>query len=390
MGWYKAGHKETDTKNNTASFVHNRNRENIKSGETHSTIFGKIARYFADLKMVAFTGDYDDLNGKPSSFPPSSHKHGKADITDFPSSLPASDVAAWAKAASKPAYNWDEIEGKPSGFTPDTNAIMNMIISEEDYQYTGYGPGMKRPFTKSALKFNGSDIVLLCHKSDVNGGTSTSEILKLICQYRGSGGGSTGIAPCKDGSCNIGQPGYCFAGIYCKNAVIQTSDRELKKEISYIGNASREYSSTYMDDAQLISLILGLKACVYKFKENDSNRPHHGLIAQDVEELLQKLGIKDHAAFIKSPKTRDVEVEEEYTDKDGSKKTRKRIVQEEIPEEYIYGLRYEEFIADIIRFCQILYSRNTELETALEEQKKKAESLEKRIKVLEDIIKQAA
>ncbi len=104
MGWYKAGHREKDTKDSTASFVHNRNRENIKSGETHSTIFGKIARYFADLKMVAFTGDYDDLNGKPPSFPPSSHKHAKSDITDFPSSMPASDVKAWAKAANKPSY----------------------------------------------------------------------------------------------------------------------------------------------------------------------------------------------------------------------------------------------------------------------------------------------
>lgn len=129
MGWYKAGHKETDTKNSTASFVHNRNRENIKSGEKHSTIFGKIARYFADLKMVAFTGDYDDLNGKPSSFPPASHTHAKADITDFPSSLPASDVKAWAKAANKPAYNWSEIGSKPSAFPPASHTHSYLPLS---------------------------------------------------------------------------------------------------------------------------------------------------------------------------------------------------------------------------------------------------------------------
>ena len=106
------------TENKTVTFDPAEKRENIKSGEKHKTIFGKIARYFADLKLVAFTGSYDDLNGKPSSFPPSSHKHGKADITDFPSSLPASDVAAWAKASNKPSYNWSEIGGKPSAFTP--------------------------------------------------------------------------------------------------------------------------------------------------------------------------------------------------------------------------------------------------------------------------------
>ena len=129
MGWYKAGHREKDTKDSTASFVHNRNRENIKSGETHSTIFGKIARYFADLKMVAFTGDYDDLNGKPSSFPPSSHKHGKADITDFPASLPASDVPAWAKAANKPVYNWSEISNKPSAYPPASHTHSYLPLS---------------------------------------------------------------------------------------------------------------------------------------------------------------------------------------------------------------------------------------------------------------------
>ena len=37
------------------------------------------------------------------------HKHVKADITDFPTSMPASDVAAWAKAASKPSYSKSEV-----------------------------------------------------------------------------------------------------------------------------------------------------------------------------------------------------------------------------------------------------------------------------------------
>ena len=51
-----------------------------------------------------------------------SHSHKKSDITDFPTSMPASDVYAWAKAASKPSYAWDEITGKPSSFTPVTHS----------------------------------------------------------------------------------------------------------------------------------------------------------------------------------------------------------------------------------------------------------------------------
>ena len=36
----------------------------------------------------------------------------------IPTTLPASDVYAWAKAATKPSYTWSEIGGKPSVFTP--------------------------------------------------------------------------------------------------------------------------------------------------------------------------------------------------------------------------------------------------------------------------------
>lgn len=45
----------------------------------------------------------------------------KSKITDFPSSLPASDVYAWAKASSKPSYSWSEIGSKPSTFTPSSH-----------------------------------------------------------------------------------------------------------------------------------------------------------------------------------------------------------------------------------------------------------------------------
>lgn len=42
-------------------------------------------------------------------FAPKSHTHTKSQITDFPKSMPASDVSAWAKAASKPSYTKAEI-----------------------------------------------------------------------------------------------------------------------------------------------------------------------------------------------------------------------------------------------------------------------------------------
>lgn len=40
---------------------------------------------------------------------PISHTHKKSQITDFPTSMPASDVYAWAKAATKPSYTKAEV-----------------------------------------------------------------------------------------------------------------------------------------------------------------------------------------------------------------------------------------------------------------------------------------
>lgn len=41
-------------------------RKNIESKETLPVLFGKIARWIADLKTVAFSGNYNDLSNKPT------------------------------------------------------------------------------------------------------------------------------------------------------------------------------------------------------------------------------------------------------------------------------------------------------------------------------------
>ena len=48
------------------TFTQASTRVNIASGEKISTIFGKIMKWFADLKTVAFSGSYDDLSNKPT------------------------------------------------------------------------------------------------------------------------------------------------------------------------------------------------------------------------------------------------------------------------------------------------------------------------------------
>lgn len=60
---------------------------------------------------------------------PSDHTHTKSQITDFPSSMPASDVYAWAKASTKPSYSWSEISDKPSIPSAETAATIMLKIN---------------------------------------------------------------------------------------------------------------------------------------------------------------------------------------------------------------------------------------------------------------------
>ena len=50
----------------TVTFNDATSRTNIVSGEKLTTLFGKISKWFTDLKTVAFTGNYNDLNNTPT------------------------------------------------------------------------------------------------------------------------------------------------------------------------------------------------------------------------------------------------------------------------------------------------------------------------------------
>ena len=82
--------KESDNSLMNPEFTEAKERKNLTSGEKIHLMLGKIARFFTDLKTVAFTGNYKDLSNKPTS-------------------LPASDVSAWAKAKTKPTYTKAEV-----------------------------------------------------------------------------------------------------------------------------------------------------------------------------------------------------------------------------------------------------------------------------------------
>lgn len=54
---------------------------------------------------------------------PTSHQHTKEEITNFPTSLPASDVYEWAKQPQKPSYTAGEVKARPNTWLPTPEQI---------------------------------------------------------------------------------------------------------------------------------------------------------------------------------------------------------------------------------------------------------------------------
>ena len=315
--------------------------------------------------------------------------------------MPASDVKAWAKAATKPSYDWSEINNMP-----DTLDVYR-INAKSPWKYgyaTPSGPvatdGGRVYYTLSGVDFTIGDEDHIYNNNEI----SKKEYRNIFTFHVQSSpfASKTCFYPNVDDKSTLGLEGYRWADIYCTNSTITTSDKNQKKDISYIGQDSG-YDNTRMDDDTLVKLILGLKPVIYTRIDADSNRPHHGIVSQDFEELLKKLGIKDHAAFIKSPKTKAIEIEEEVekeaeeevTNEDGTKQivkrtvkeTQTRIEYEEIPGEYTYGMRYEELFGDNVRFSQILWYKIMEQEKIIQEQQEEINGLKARFEILEAKIK---
>lgn len=72
--WNGSVSKTGDASNTTVTFTES-TRVKPTSGEKLSTIVGKIVKWLADLKTVAFSGSYNDLNNIPSTFNPATHTH---------------------------------------------------------------------------------------------------------------------------------------------------------------------------------------------------------------------------------------------------------------------------------------------------------------------------
>lgn len=174
----------------------------------------------------------------------------------------------------------------------------------------------------------------------------------------------------RNGELGLGNSSFKWKELYAVNGTIQTSDRNEKNSFVELSKEKAE------------KLIYGLKPQTYMMNSGNSGRIHWGLISQDIEELLEELGWSslDFAGFIKSPKMTEPEYDE---------KTGKIIKESEVVEgEYIYSLRYDEFISPIIKVEQSHNERLIELETIVEEQQNTINDLEQEINALKNKVEE--
>ena len=87
----KPGNMESS--NMAVAFEEAKTRENIKSGEKHRVLFGKIQKFFTDLKAVAFSGKYGDLSERPTLGGAAGYKVADNDTTNNSEFLTTARVA---------------------------------------------------------------------------------------------------------------------------------------------------------------------------------------------------------------------------------------------------------------------------------------------------------
>lgn len=172
---------------------------------------------------------------------------------------------------------------------------------------------------------------------------------------------ATTFRPVNNDAVSCGSTNRRWSNIYAITETIGTSDRTFKDNINRLTEAYE-------------NLFMKLSPVSFTFKDGTSGRTHVGFISQDIEEAMEELNMSslDFAGFCKDVKMKDTE--------DGSKEVIDYDENGNI--QYIYSLRYGEFIAINTHMIQKninkinqLTVQNQQLENTISELKTQIELL---------------
>ena len=361
-----------DTAENTTAFTAAPARENLKSGESHATLFGKIVKWFSDLKEVAFTGKipWVDVTGKPSTYTPASHTHDNQYYKKE-----ESDVLLTKLMQSLIKRDEDVKVELIGGYTTADSGLNNRItaVVNELKKYLPLSGGSLTGELKikggvevvnggflsdnnikiinnkwfNTYNTSGTEIRLLGMNSSNNvhmGDYAGANISPVFLHAKGKQYNFQETYFCADitNDVTLGHANKLWKTVYAKTGSINTSDRTKKHDI-------KDLTEVY----EKLFLKLQPKSFIF----NDGDRVHIGAISQDVEDAMQELGIepKQFAGFCK-----DIRYEyTEYNEEDGTPVESSKVPckDEDGNIIYDYALRYQEFIFLTVHMVQKLWNR---------------------------------
>lgn len=360
-----------DTAENITTFSTTSARENLKSGESHATLFGKIVKWFSDLKEVAFTGKipWSDVTGKPSTYAPSSHTHDERYYTE-------SEVNSIYSGIMQNLISGDEnVTTKLSKNIANGDATLDNRITAVANALKGYLPLSGGTLTGSldiesgkyihGTHTNGTilDILGLNKNNNCHVGNNTTPTFLHGAGYQLDISGAF-ICPNVSNQMSCGTKNKLWTTVYAKTGTINTSDRTKKHDI-------KDLTEVY----EKLFLKLQPKSFIF----NDGDRVHIGAISQDVEDAMQELGMsaEDFAGFCK-----DIRYEyTAYNEEDGTPVESSKIPCKDKDGNiiYDYALRYQEFIFLTIHMVQKLWNRVEILEKENAEMRDQIKSIQQDI-----------
>ena len=314
-----------------AAFIQASTRANLTTGEKLAVSLGKLMKWFADLKTVAWSGKYTDLTDKPTAL-----KNPNA-------------LTLQMGGSNEQVY--DGSEAKTFNVTPaDIGALgaTEKAVSAKaaDAAASGYGFYFKTVNTDAGVEAQAKGVRLSWGKE---------YSYKLFFGQDPTYGNALCLHASSNGLYSFGNSTARWASIYSTNGIIQTSDATRKEQVTALGEKQ-------------LAFFEKLRPVSYKLKSGfddaeNHDRLHYGFIAQEVEQAMAECDI---SAMEFGGLCKDKEVvlaktlNEDGTESLASKETGADI----------YSLRYQEFIALNTAAIQALKQEVTALKAELNTMKK--------------------
>ena len=294
----------------------------VTNGSTSSTISLKAGDVTISSEQIQMSGlvTYSGLSGGTTTIDGACIKTGTidADRLNLTGSITFSDLSSGVQSDINDAQSTANSAYSLAASASSAASSAEDKVEAWSYRGTTYIDGSKiQTGTVEASILRGGTVELLASGGTTIGSieitsTMTGVGLEFVTNRGGirmtsagnwwvdASGGSFGLSgsrfsfnmdimPNANNGASLGTSEFRWNDIWATNSNIQSSDRNIKKDIQY---GLSEYDALF--DA--------LRPVSYKFVDGTSGRTHMGIIAQDLEESLNELGIstQDCAAFVKA------------------------------------------------------------------------------------------